>query len=141
MSVLPVAGCRMIDLPVRGDDRGSLVAIEPGNLLPFPIHRVYYFYGTGPGVSRGFHAHRKLRQWAIAVSGSCTMVLDDGAQRVPVRLDRPDQALELGPMIWREIHDLSSDAVVMVLADTVYDEGDYVRSYDDFRAMREGERT
>lgn len=135
MSVLPVAGCRMIDLPVRGDERGSLVAVEPGKLLPFPIERVYYIYGTSPGVSRGFHAHRKLRQWAIAVSGSCTMLLDDGAQRVRVTLDRPDKALELGPMIWREIHNVSPNAVLMVLADTVYDEGDYIRSYDDFRAM------
>ena len=135
MSVLPVAGCRLIDLPVRGDDRGSLVAIEPGGLLPFPIHRVYYIFGTRSGVSRGFHAHRKLKQWAIAVSGSCTLLLDDGIQRVPVRLDRPDRAIEMGPMIWREIHDLSPDAVLMVLADTVYDEADYIRSYDDFRAM------
>jgi len=135
VSVLTVAGCRLIDLPVRGDKRGSLVAVEVGTTLPFPIERVYYIYGTLPGVSRGFHAHRKLRQWAIAVSGSCTMLLDDGAQRVPVRLDRPDKALELGPMIWREIHDLSPDAVLMVLADTAYDEADYIRSYDDFRAM------
>jgi len=135
VSVLTVAGCRLIDLPVRGDERGSLVAVEVGTTLPFAIERVYYIYGTLPGVSRGFHAHRKLRQWAIAVSGSCTLLLDDGVQRVPVRLDRPDRALELGPMIWREIHDLSPDAVLMVLADTAYDETDYVRSYDDFRAM------
>lgn len=135
MSVLTVAGCRLIDLPVRGDARGSLVAVEAGSTLPFPIERVYYIYGTLPGVSRGFHAHRKLRQWAIAVSGSCTMLLDDGTQRFSVVLDRPDKALELGPMIWREIHDLSPDAVLMVLADTAYDETDYIRSYDDFLAM------
>jgi dTDP-4-dehydrorhamnose 3,5-epimerase-like enzyme len=125
----------MIDLPVHGDERGSLVAIEPGELLPFPIRRVYYIFGTSPGVSRGFHAHRKLRQWAIALSGSCTMLLDDGKRRLPVRLDRPDKALELGPMIWREIHDLSPDAVLMVLADSAYDEEDYIRGYEDFRAM------
>jgi len=132
VSDLPVAGCRLIDLPVRGDDRGSLVAIEHGSLLPFPIHRVYYFFGTSPGVSRGFHAHSNLRQWAIAVSGSCTFVLDDGCERISVRLDRPDQALELGSMIWREIHDLSPDAVVMVIADSVYDPTDYIRSYENF---------
>jgi len=138
VSVLPVAGCRMIDLPVFGDDRGSLVAIEPGGLLPFPIRRVYYIFGTKAEVSRGFHAHRKLRQWAIAVSGSCTMLLDDGTERQRISLDRPDRALELGPMVWREIHDLSPDAVLMVLADSVYDEADYIRSYDDFRATLGG---
>ena len=42
-----------------------------------------------------------------------------------------------GPMIWREIHDLSPDAVLMVLADAPYDESDYIRSYEDFRAIIE----
>jgi hypothetical protein len=65
------------------------------------------------------------------------MLLDDGKQRTRVPLDRPDRALEFGPMIWREIHDLSPDAVLMVLADAPYDESDYIRSYDDFRAILE----
>jgi dTDP-4-dehydrorhamnose 3,5-epimerase-like enzyme len=125
----------MIDLPVHGDERGSLVAVEPGALLPFPIGRVYYIYGTVPGVSRGFHAHRKLRQWAIAVSGSCTMLLDDGKQRATVQLDRPDKAIELPPMVWHEMHDFSQDAVMMMVADSAYDEADYIRSYDAFRTM------
>jgi hypothetical protein len=125
----------MIDLPIRGDDRGSLIAIEPGRLLPFDVCRVYYIYETSAGVSRGFHAHRKLQQWAIAVRGSCTFLLDDGTKRVSVPLNRPDQALEMGPMIWREMHDFSPDAVLLVIADTAYDESDYIRNYDDFQAM------
>jgi hypothetical protein len=63
------------------------------------------------------------------------MVLDDGRQRVSVLLDRPDQALEIGPMIWREMHDFSPDAVLLVIADTAYDESDYIRNYDDFQAI------
>jgi len=124
----------LIDLTVRGDERGSLVAIEPGEWLSFAIRRVYYIYGTKAGVSRGFHAHRELNQWAIAVSGSCTVLLDDGEQRIEVKLDRPDQALPLPPMIWHEMHDFSPGAVVMLVVDELYDEGDYIRSYDDFRA-------
>ena len=131
---MSVSDCRLIDLVVRGDERGSLVAIEPGDLLPFPVRRVYYIYGTKPGVSRGFHAHRALNQWAIAVSGSCTVLLDDGTRQERVRLDRPDQALPLPPMVWHEMHDFSPDAVVMMVADDLYDERDYIRSYDDFRA-------
>lgn len=131
---MPVSDCRLIDLTVRGDERGSLVAIEPGDLLPFPVRRVYYIYGTKPGVSRGHHAHRELNQWAIAVSGSCTVLLDDGTRQKRVRLDRPDQALPLPPMVWHEMHEFSPDAVVMMVADDLYDEGDYIRSYADFRA-------
>lgn len=126
------AGCARVDLAIRGDDRGSLVALEGERNLPFAVARVYYVFGTGLGVSRGFHAHRKLNQLAVAVSGSCTMLVDDGARRTSVPLDRPDRALLLGPMLWREMHDFSPDCVLLVMADTPYDESDYIRDYQAF---------
>ena len=128
-------GCRLIPLAVRGDERGQLVAIEGYNEVPFAIARVYYMYATTPGVTRGYHAHRALNQLAVAVAGSCTMLLDDGARRVSVRLDDPAVGLTMGPMIWREMSDFSDDCVLMVLADQVYDEADYIRDYGDFTAL------
>ena len=129
-----VAGCQLLDLAVRGDDRGSLIALECGNPVGFPIERVYYIFGTNPGVSRGFHGHRTLRQIAVCVAGACTLLLDDGHSRIETRLDDPSKAVSIGPMIWREIHDFTPDCVLMVLASQRYNEGDYLRSYDDFRA-------
>ena len=128
-------GSRLVPLAVRGDERGRLVAIEGASDVPFGIARVYYVYGTTPGVARGLHAHRALNQLAVAVAGSCTMLLDDGEKRVTVRLDDPAVGLTMGPMIWREMSDFSPDCVLMVLADAAYDEGDYIRDYDAFLAL------
>ena len=125
-------GCRLIPLAVRGDERGSLIAIEASIDVPFAIARVYYVYATTPGTTRGLHAHRALNQLAVAVAGSCTMLLDDGTNKVSVRLDDPSVGLTMGPMIWREMSDFSPDCVLMVLADQVYDEADYIRDYADF---------
>ena len=125
----------MIPLAVRGDARGSLVAIENHYDIRFAIARVYYVYATKPGVTRGLHAHRALHQLAVAVSGSCTMLLDDGARRMTVRLDDPAVGLTLPPMVWHKMSDFSADCVLMVLADAAYDEADYIRDYDDFLAM------
>ena len=125
----------MIPLAVRGDARGSLVAIENHHDIPFAIARVYYVYATKPGVTRGLHAHRALNQVAVAVAGSCTMLLDDGARRIEVRLDNPAVGLTLPPMIWHEMSDFSTDCVLMVLADAAYDEADYIRDYGDFLAL------
>ena len=36
--------------------------------------------------------------------------------------------------MWREMFDFSPDAVLMVLASELYDESDYIRDYDEFRA-------
>ena len=128
-------GCRLVPLAVRGDARGSLVAIEGTSDIPFAIERVYYVYATVTGVTRGLHAHRALHQLAVAVAGSCTMLLDDGTNKVSVRLDDPATGLTRGPMIWREMSDFSPDCVLMVLADAAYDEADYIRDYGEFLAL------
>jgi hypothetical protein len=72
---------------------------------------------------------------AVTVAGSCTMLLDDGEQRIEVRLDDPATGLILGSMIWREMFDFSPDCVLMVLADAPYDEADYIRDYNEFIAL------
>jgi dTDP-4-dehydrorhamnose 3,5-epimerase-like enzyme len=123
---------------VRGDARGSLIALEGGREVPFDVARVYYIFGNKPGVERGFHAHEHLTQWAICVHGSCVMRVDDGVARADVTLDRPDLALEIGSLIWREMHHFSSDAVLLVLASAHYDEADYIREYDGFLAKVQG---
>lgn len=115
-----------------GDDRGSLVAVETQQDLPFELKRVYYIFGTKEGVERGFHAHKNLQQVAVAVRGSCTMVLDDGREKTEVLLNDPTQGLYIGSMLWRVMKDFSEDCVLLVFADQHYTESDYIRNYDDF---------
>jgi dTDP-4-dehydrorhamnose 3,5-epimerase-like enzyme len=128
--ILP--NCELHSHQVKGDDRGSLIALEAAREIPFPIERVYFVFGTRPGVDRGFHAHKTLEQWAVCVSGSCVMTMDDGRERRSVRLDSPEKGLYIGRGIWREMSDFSPDAVLMVIASNHYDEADYIRSYEDF---------
>lgn len=124
---------KLIPLQTHGDERGSLVALEEGKNIPFEIKRVYYMFKTNQGVRRGFHAHRTLKQVAIAVRGSCRFLLDDGHERVEILLDNPAQGLLIESFMWREMYDFSDDCVLMVLADQLYDENDYVRDYQVFR--------
>lgn len=123
---------KIIPLQTHGDERGSLIALEEGENIPFPVKRVYYLFNTKDGVRRGFHAHKTLKQVAIVVRGSCRFVLDDGSERVEVLLDNPAQGLLIESFMWREMYDFSEDCVLMVLADQLYDESDYIRDYDCF---------
>ncbi len=123
---------KIIDLKVIGDTRGSLVALEENQNIPFDIKRVYYIYATKEKVRRGFHAHRDLKQIAICVSGSCSFLLDDGIDKEMIKLDSPDKALLIEGVVWREMYDFSRDCVLMVLADAHYSEDDYIRSYNEF---------
>lgn len=123
---------KLIPLQTHGDDRGSLVALEEGYNIPFQIKRVYYIFNTKKGVMRGFHAHKNLKQVAIAVRGSCKFKLDNGTDSVEILLNDPAQGLLIESFIWREMYDFSEDCVLMVLADSHYDENDYVRDYNAF---------
>ena len=127
--------CWLEDLSVKGDHRGRLISLEGDRNVPFAIERIYYIYGTDSATERGFHAHVALQQLAVCVSGRCTMRLDNGRDRRDVVLNRPDQAIYIGSMIWREMRDFTPDCVLMVLADARYDEGDYIRDYDRFMAL------
>lgn len=116
----------------HGDERGQLIALEESKEIPFAIKRVYYMYDTGEGVRRGFHSHRTLEQILICIHGSCKVMLDDGTERQEVLLDKPYEGIYVGPDMWREMYDFSSDAVLLVLASQLYDEEDYIRDYNQF---------
>lgn len=120
---------QLLEFDIKGDDRGSLIALEQNYNVPFDVKRVYYIFGTKKGVRRGYHAHRDLKQLAICVSGSCTFLLDNGKQEEHIELTSPTQGLLIEGLIWREMYDFSPDCVLMVLADHYYDENDYVRDY------------
>lgn len=123
---------KLIDFKIMGDERGSLVALEENNNIPFDIKRVFYIFGTQPGIPRGQHAHFRTKQLLIAVNGSCKVTLDDGKEKETFELNRPNIGLFQDAMIWGTMHDFSHDCVLMVLANEYYDETDYIRSYDNF---------
>jgi dTDP-4-dehydrorhamnose 3,5-epimerase-like enzyme len=118
----------------HGDERGILISLEENRNIPFDIRRCYFMYNTQPGISRGFHAHKTLRQVLVCVRGSCRILLDDGKEKASVLLDRPNKGLYITSNLWRVMTDFSEDAVLMVLADQLYDESDYIRDYDAFLA-------
>lgn len=125
---------KVVDLPKIADVRGNLTVIEGGANLPFDIARVYFIYDVPSGSMRAGHAHRRLRQLFIALSGSFRLSLEDGRHRESFTLKRPDSAVLVEPGVWREIDDFSGGAVCLVLASMRYDESDYIRSYPDFVA-------
>ena len=130
-----MAAIREISLQPRGDARGKLIPLEAdGEEVPFDVKRVYYIFDTTPGTVRGKHAHRRLSQVLVCVSGACTVVceLPDGT-RSEHRLDWPTKGLVIEGVVWREMKDFSKDAVLMVLASGHYDPTDYIRDYGEFR--------
>ena len=116
----------------HGDERGQLIALEELKDIPFKIKRVYFMYGTKPGVRRGYHSHKSLEQILVCIHGSCKVLLDNGFEKKTVFLEKPYEGLYISPNMWREMYDFSQDAVLMVFASELYCEEDYIRKYDAF---------
>ena len=116
----------------HGDERGQLVALEECRDIPFEIKRVYYLYDTGENVTRGYHAHKNLKQILVCVKGSCKILLDNGKEKETVLLEKPYEGLYVTSNMWREMYDFSPDAVLLVLASELYNEDDYIRDYNEF---------
>lgn len=129
---MPLADCRIIEIPRHTDVRGSLSVVEGEDHVPFRIERVYYLYDIPAGQVRAAHGHRRLQQLMIALSGGFEVQLDDGFEKRSVRLDRPDRGLYIAPGMWRDLNGFSGGAVCMVLASMHFDEADYLRDYDRF---------
>ena len=123
---------KLIDLPKITDARGNLTVAEAECLVPFEVKRAYWVYDVPGGESRGGHAHKKLKQFVVALSGSFHVTLDNGYERKTILLNHPYQGLIIETDTWRTLDDFSSGAVCLVLASEHYDEDDYIYDYDEF---------
>ena len=128
---------KIIDIPkiIDPKGRGKLSVVEK-DIIPFDIKRVYYLYDVPSDSYRGGHAHKKLIQFMIPLSGSFEVLLDDGKKRKKIMLNKPDKGLLIPKGIWREMDNFSSGAICMVLASENFDESDYFRDYDQFKKFK-----
>ena len=123
---------KIIQLPKITDPRGNLTVAEELTNVPFDIRRAYWVYDVPGGESRGGHAHKRLRQLIVALSGSFHVTLDNGHERKTYLLNHPWEGLLVETKTWRTLDDFSSGAVCMVLASEPYDASDYIEEYDEF---------
>ena len=118
--------------------KGDLVSLGSQD-IPFEIMRVYYIFATSPELPRGFHAHKELEQIMICLSGHCDIILDDGLEKQRIHLSEPDEGLHVHKYYWREMHNMSSDCILLVLASKDYDPDDYIFDYQLFLKVRQSE--
>ena len=131
-----VYSCSVVELPKIEDQRGNITPVQGLVNLPFDIARVFYLYDIPGGEARGAHAHKECHQFLIAAHGAFEVVLDDGVNKRTVVLNRPNYGLHIPPGVWAAEQGFSSGAICLVLTSHVYDEGDYIRSYNEYLNYR-----
>lgn len=137
-----VQQCRIVQLPAHrvstgiDSDSAQPRLSELADAMPdFGVRRVFYLFDVPSAATRGGHSHFADRQLIVAVSGSFTVIVDDGRTRREFLLNRPDRGLYIPAGIWRELKDFSTGSISMVLTTEPYRESDYVRDYNQFLAL------
>lgn len=133
-----VYDCSIVELPRIYYRAGNITPVSNHIEVPFRVRRVFYIYDIPGGEDRGAHAHMACHQFLVAVSGSFEIELDDGRLKRTVVLNRPYFGLHIPPGIWSAEKGFSSGAVCLVLASEKYDEADYIRDYEGFKAFIHG---
>lgn len=123
---------RLMELPKRADARGALVFGQDPDHIPFAVKRFFALYDVAAGANRGGHAHHEQHQFVVMLAGAVTVTVDDGRERTPVLLDRPNLALHVPPMLWLDLEGFTPGAVCLVLASGLYSEADYIRDRNTF---------
>lgn len=129
-----IKGYKLIQTTTIKDARGSLSFVEVGKIIKFPINRVYWLYDINQ--DRGAHAHKELKQFIFCARGSVDLILDDGKNRETVTLDSADKGILIEKPLWREITNFKNNPSIIVLASDLYDEKDYIRSYEEFKKWK-----
>ena len=113
----------LIELRTFSDNRGDLTVIE--KQIPFKIKRVFYIYNVDDS-KRGFHKHKKTRQFAVCINGSCDIIFQQKKEEISYRLDSPFKGLLIEPEDFHWMENFSKGAILLVLASECFDENDYI---------------
>tara|TARA_Y100001978_G_C23444369_1_gene314558 strand:+ start:174 stop:590 length:417 start_codon:yes stop_codon:yes gene_type:complete len=120
-----------INLDIKKDIRGDLLAIEFQKNLNINIERSFLVFGKDNSI-RGNHAHKNCNQFLCCINGICEIKCDDGSNTNINILDRPSTILKIPNMIWSSQKYKSKNTILLVFCDLEYSEEDYIREYKKF---------
>ena len=124
---------KIIQLDIKQDNRGQLVAIENRRDIPFDIKRIFYIFNIPQDAKRAQHANMKGQEIVLCLNGRCKMLLDDGkGQHVSLELYRKDEAVYVDPEVWIELSDFSDDCLLLGISDICYDKNNQLYDYHQF---------
>ncbi len=113
---------KILNFKTHSDSRGCLTVIE--KTIPFEIKRIFYIYDVDDS-KRGLHKHKRTRQLAVCIKGSCDIVIEK-IKKKTYRLDRPEIGLIIEPEDFHWMENFSKDSILLILASEFYNENDYV---------------
>jgi len=114
---------------------GTLIPINFNKKFPIKVKRLFYIYGKKNSV-RGDHAHKKLTQIFIPISGITKLIVEkNGAENNFVLDSKKNKAIIVPPMIWCRLKFLQKNSIVLVACNDIYKFSDYIETLKEFKNL------
>lgn len=123
---------KLINIPQVKDSRGSLTYLNNLKEIPFEIKRIFYVTDVPENQSRGSHAHKKLKEVLIALTGSFTIEIANKNTCTSVTLSSNNVGILLPPSSWRVVKNYSPGAICLSLCSEEFNENDYIHTWEEF---------
>jgi hypothetical protein len=125
----------VIEFPKIGTTIEGYISIAEKENLPFEVKRIYWTYFTPESVIRGGHAHLRLEQILVAVSGKIIVTTEmPGKAEERFILETADKGIYIPRYCWRTMQ-YTHNAVQMCIANMAYEVSDYIRDYQEFKKL------
>ena len=119
------------------DGKGNLQFFEGMRDIPFEIKRIYYISDVPPGVWRGGHAHKKLKQLIFCPYGKVRVKLTDTVKKWNYELNQPNIGILIEKPLWRDMLWEVENSVLCIAASDYYIVEDYIRDYSEYEKYME----
>lgn len=128
---------KLIELPSVSENDGCLTYLEGNNEIPFEIRRCFFIFNVPRDKHRANHASVTTDFVLIAINGSVKVELNDGHTKSVYDLNDRNRGLFVPKNTWMITRNFSKDAVLLVLANTRYEEAEYINDYTEYMKQRE----
>jgi predicted SAM-dependent methyltransferase/dTDP-4-dehydrorhamnose 3,5-epimerase-like enzyme len=130
--VASISDVQRIPLSQHSSVEGLLTVAQVHEHVPFKVDRCFVVQPSQIGTVRGSHAHRRLSQFFVCLSGQVDVMVDDsGSKQVHVLSDQASGLL-VPNGIWCTQTYRTGDSMLLVLCDAPFSEADYIRDYGAF---------
>jgi hypothetical protein len=120
-------------MPSIGSNKIGFISVCEKQNLPFQTKRIYWTYNIPDQINRGGHAHLKLEQILLVLSGKVELKVElINGDIFEFILENPNIGVYIPVMSWRTMK-YFGDVIQVCIASMEYDENDYIRNYDDFK--------
>ncbi len=120
-------GVSILPVPIHHDERGSPLALDARQSLPFELKRCYFIWGCPDGKSRAGHSV-SAPMALIALRGQVAVDLDNASERLTLELSTPDRMVCIDAGVWLRLRDFSADALLAVASPTHHQDTSYFDS-------------